>query len=55
MNRRDFVRKGSLWTMGALLVEEPIKRLWAFPTNPLGEVRPAIVVPPHQLPFEALT
>lgn len=36
MNRRDFIRRGSLWVAGAVAVEPVIKRLWAFPTNPLG-------------------
>ena len=40
MNRRDFIRRGSLWVAGATVVAEPIiKRLWAFPTNPLGGTR----------------
>jgi hypothetical protein len=32
--RRDFIRRGALWVAGAVVLEEPIKRLWAFPNNP---------------------
>lgn len=38
-SRRQFLRQGSLWLAGAVVLEEPIKRLWAFPTNPLGSSR----------------
>lgn len=38
-SRRQFLRQGALWVAGAVVLEEPIKRLWAFPTNPLGSSR----------------
>lgn len=34
--RRDFLRRGALWVAGAALVEPVARKLWAFPTNPLG-------------------
>jgi hypothetical protein len=37
--RRDFIRQGALWVAGALIVEPPLKRLWAFPSNPLTQGR----------------
>lgn len=32
--RRDFIRQGALFVAAGALIEP--KRLWAFPTNPLG-------------------
>ena len=37
--RRDFIRRGALWVAGAALVEPVARKLWAFPTNPLGASR----------------
>lgn len=32
--RRDFIRQGALFVAAAAIIEP--RRLWAFPTNPLG-------------------
>ena len=34
--RRDFIRRGALWLTAAAIVEPVARKLWAFPTNPLG-------------------
>jgi hypothetical protein len=36
LSRRDFVRRGALWTLGAAIVTPPLRSLFAFPMNPLG-------------------
>lgn len=34
--RREFLRRGALWVAAAAVVEPVARKLWAFPTNPLG-------------------
>lgn len=49
-SRRDFIRRGALWVAGAALVEPVAKKLWAFPTNPLGNPFLSPPPPPYRLP-----
>lgn len=36
--RREFLRRGALWVAAAAVVEPVARKLWAFPTNPLGSL-----------------